>query len=122
MNAQSLRALAVALFLALPMLHAAPAYADSAAELDAESRKVLNKLLADVPAATIRRTSTAGDETTCPCGHREFLLEGFWAVVDGLIQTVPVEVDALTCPECGREFEAVSLEDGRVVRGEFRGR
>jgi lipid-binding SYLF domain-containing protein len=51
MYALSLRALAVALLLALPMLHAAPAFADSAAELNAESRKVLNKLVADVPAA-----------------------------------------------------------------------
>jgi len=51
MRALSFRALAVALALLLPMLHATPVFAASASELNAESRKVLNKLVADVPAA-----------------------------------------------------------------------
>jgi lipid-binding SYLF domain-containing protein len=51
MRALSFRALAVALALVLPMLHATPVFAASASELNAESRKVLNKLVADVPAA-----------------------------------------------------------------------
>ena len=64
----------------------------------------------------------AEDDRRCPCGHREFLLQAFMAVVDGRLQPVPVDVESLTCPECGREFEAVSLEDGQVVRGEYLGR
>jgi hypothetical protein len=60
-------------------------------------------------------------DLVCPCGSREFLLEAFLHVVDGRMKPVPVDVESLTCPACGREFEAIQLEDGRVVRGEFRG-
>ena len=84
------------------------------------------RTLADVEAEARDAPAVADDaletsDTTCPCGHNEFLLEAFMHVVDGRLKPVPVEVESLTCPECGREFEAVSLEDGRVVRGEFRG-
>ena len=33
----------------------------------------------------------------------------------------PIEVEALTCPECGREYEPILTGNGRVLRGEFRG-
>jgi len=66
--------------------------------------------------------SANGDDRRCPCGHREFLLQAFMAVIDGRLQPVPIDVESLTCPACGREFEAVSLEDGQVVRGEYLGR
>ena len=57
----------------------------------------------------------------CPCGSKDFLLEAFLHVVNGQPKPEPVEVESLTCPECGREFEAVQLEGGRIARGEFRG-
>jgi len=57
----------------------------------------------------------------CICGHREFVLEAFMHVVDGRLRPDPVEVESLTCPECGREYEAVPAGEGRVLRGDFRG-
>lgn len=57
----------------------------------------------------------------CVCGHDELLLQAYFAVKNGVLAPTPLEVEGLTCPECGREFEAVQLEDGRVVRGEFVG-
>ena len=60
-------------------------------------------------------------DTRCLCGSEELLLEAFLQVVDGRPVPQPVEVETLTCPQCGREFEAVLTEDGRVLRGEFQG-
>jgi lipid-binding SYLF domain-containing protein len=51
MRTLSFRALAVALALVLPMVLSTSVFAASASELNAESRKVLNRLVADVPAA-----------------------------------------------------------------------
>jgi lipid-binding SYLF domain-containing protein len=51
MHALSLRALAVALVLVMPMMHCDPVFAASASELNAESKKVLNRLVAGTPAA-----------------------------------------------------------------------
>jgi len=64
--------------------------------------------------------ASVGD-TNCPCGSNEFLLEAFLQVVDGRPVPQPVEVETITCPQCGREFEAVEAEDGRILRGEFIG-
>lgn len=58
---------------------------------------------------------------SCLCGSDELLLQAYFAVKGGVLAASPLEVEGLTCPECGREFEAVQLEDGRVVRGEFVG-
>jgi len=60
-------------------------------------------------------------DTSCACGSNEFLLEAYLQVVDGRPVPKPVEVETLTCPQCGREFEAVEAEDGRILRGEFLG-
>lgn len=60
-------------------------------------------------------------DTSCPCGSKEFLLEAFLQVIDGRPVPQPVEVETLTCPQCGREYEAVEAEDGRILRGEFLG-
>lgn len=60
-------------------------------------------------------------DSACPCGSTEFLLEAFLHVVNGRMKPEPVDVEALTCPACGREFEAVVLENGGIARGEFRG-
>ncbi|HCF58741.1 MAG TPA: hypothetical protein DFS52_12210 [Myxococcales bacterium] len=62
----------------------------------------------------------AGD-TRCICGADEFLLEAYLQVVAGKPVPQPVEVETLTCPQCGREFEAIATEDGRVLRGDFLG-
>jgi hypothetical protein len=59
--------------------------------------------------------------TRCACGSERFVLEAYLEVEGGMVSPEPVEVEALTCPECGREYEPVLLGSGRVVRGEFRG-
>jgi lipid-binding SYLF domain-containing protein len=51
MNTFSFRALALAMALALPMVTSAPAFAASKSELNASSKRVLDKLIATVPAA-----------------------------------------------------------------------
>ena len=51
MKALSVRALLMALVISLPVAALAPAFADSRSELDASSKKVLNNLVAQVPAA-----------------------------------------------------------------------
>lgn len=68
-----------------------------------------------------RETTSGTDDARCPCGCAQFLLEGFFAVEEGRLSADPVELGSLTCPECGREFEAVQAEDGRVLRGELLG-
>ncbi len=62
-----------------------------------------------------------GGQAVCACGSEEFLLEAYMAVVAGAIQPKPVEVEQLTCPQCGREYEAIEGEGGRILRGEFLG-
>ncbi|MFN7132793.1 MAG: hypothetical protein ACK4N5_11980 [Myxococcales bacterium] len=62
-----------------------------------------------------------GSEPVCACGSTEFLLEAYMAVVDGRIRAEPVEVEQLTCPQCGREYEAIPAEGGRILRGDFLG-
>ena len=57
----------------------------------------------------------------CACGSSSFVLEAYLEVADGQLRPEPVEVEALTCPECGREYEPVLLGDGRVARGDFLG-
>jgi hypothetical protein len=59
--------------------------------------------------------------TRCACGSSEFLLEAYLHVVDGVPRPEPVEVESLTCPECGREYEAIMGESGRILRGDFIG-
>ena len=57
----------------------------------------------------------------CHCGSTRFVLEAYLEVDGGRLNPEPVDVEALTCPECGREYEAILLQDGRVQRGEFLG-
>jgi len=61
------------------------------------------------------------ESTRCACGSERFVLEAYLEVEGGMLAPEPVEVEALTCPECGREYEPVLLGSGRVTRGEFRG-
>ncbi len=60
-------------------------------------------------------------EDRCVCGSTDFLLEAYLHVAKGAVDPTPVEVGRLSCPDCGREFEAVQAEGGRVLRGEFLG-
>lgn len=62
-----------------------------------------------------------GADLRCTCGSNEFLLEAYLHVVDGRPAEKILEVETLSCPQCGREYEAVQTEDGRVLRGEFVG-
>lgn len=57
----------------------------------------------------------------CPCGSTEFVLEAFLHVVGGKVNPKPLDIEGLTCPNCGREFEAIEGTDGAILRGEFRG-
>lgn len=72
------------------------------------------RTLADAEAA-------ADTGETCSCGSNEFLLEAYLHVVDGRIDPKPVEVETLTCPSCGREYEALLAEDGGILRGDYVG-
>jgi hypothetical protein len=58
---------------------------------------------------------------SCICGSTHFVLEAYLEVEGGMLSMEPVEVESLTCPECGREYEPVMMGPGRVARGEFRG-
>lgn len=83
----------------------------------------LERTLADAEAdeAALSEAVEGEADTRCICGHGEFVLEAFMHVIGGRLEPVPVEVEGLTCPECGREYEAVPAGDGRVLRGDFRG-
>lgn len=58
---------------------------------------------------------------TCACGGNEFLLQAYLHVVNGQPQQEMIEVEGLTCPQCGREYEAIPVAGGRVLRGDFVG-
>jgi hypothetical protein len=60
-------------------------------------------------------------DRACPCGSNEFVLQAFLHVVGGRIRHEPIDVESLTCPHCGREFEAIESEGGEILRSEFRG-
>jgi hypothetical protein len=77
----------------------------------------LERNLPSVETANAASASSA----KCACGSEEFLLEAYLAVISGRPQPEPVELESLTCPQCGREYEAIWLSDGRVARGEYRG-
>jgi hypothetical protein len=62
-----------------------------------------------------------GEPARCACGSEEFVLEAYLSVIRGKPQPEPLEVEALTCPQCGREYEAVWLESGLVARGDLLG-
>ena len=64
-----------------------------------------------------REAPNAEGITSCTCGSNELLLEAYLQVVDGRALPVPVELETLTCPQCGREYEAIQAEDGRILRG-----
>ena len=49
------------------------------------------------------------------------MLEAYLEVDGGMPNPEPIEVEALTCPECGREYEPILTGNGRILRGEFRG-
>ena len=74
------------------------------------------------PGRTDQSKAAPNAQTRCACGGEEFMLEAFMAVIRGKLQPVPLELESLTCPQCGREYEAVWLEDGTVARGDFLGR
>jgi hypothetical protein len=61
------------------------------------------------------------DDARCVCGSQRFVLEAYLEVEGGMPNPEPIEVEALTCPECGREYEPILTGNGRVLRGEFRG-
>ncbi|HXN84089.1 MAG TPA: hypothetical protein VN883_16535 [Myxococcales bacterium] len=78
------------------------------------------ELAATQPAATDDAPGGAA-VVTCACGGHEFLLQAYLHVVDGQPQGEMVEVEGLTCPQCGREYEAIPVAGGRVLRGDFIG-
>lgn len=59
--------------------------------------------------------------TKCACGSGEFVLEAYLHVIDGRARPDPIEVESLTCPKCGREYEGIVGEGGRILRGDFLG-
>lgn len=81
------------------------------------------RTLADAEAEAGELSELPGGDADmrCVCGSEEFLLEAYMHVVDGRLRPDPVEVEALTCPQCSREFEAIQGEGGRILRGDFLG-
>ena len=71
--------------------------------------------------ADAERDAREGQGERCACGSGRFVLEAYLEVDGGRVLPDPVEVEALTCPECGREYEPILLGDGKVQRGEFLG-
>jgi DNA-directed RNA polymerase subunit RPC12/RpoP len=63
----------------------------------------------------------AASDLVCPCGSKEFVLEAFLHIVNGVAKPEPLDLESLTCPQCGREFEAIQAEGGRYLRGDFIG-
>jgi hypothetical protein len=88
---------------------------------DIEFERTLADAEADASSHAPGDAASEGGDEACLCGHNEFVLEAFMHVVDGRLKPDPVEVESLTCPECGREYEPVPAGDGRVLRGDFRG-
>ena len=88
---------------------------------DWDSERTLEAAEAESESLSDGAPVVASEDGRCLCGNRELLLQAYYAVSDGRVASDPLEVEGLTCPECGREFEAVQLEDGRVVRGELQG-
>ncbi len=75
---------------------------------------------AEEDAASSSLVEGAEGDARCTCGSSELLLQAYLRVVDGKPQEL-VDVETLSCPQCGKEYEAVQTEDGRVLRGEFLG-
>jgi len=71
--------------------------------------------------AEAEQDAREGQGENCACGSSKFVLEAYLEVDGGRLVPEPVEVEALTCPECGREYEPVLLGDGRIQRGKFLG-
>ena len=71
--------------------------------------------------AEAEQDAREGQGERCACGSGRFVLEAYLEVDGGRLVPEPVEVEALTCPECGREYEPVLLGGGRIQRGEFLG-
>jgi hypothetical protein len=86
---------------------------------DWESERTLAAAEADVPEPEAAEMPSG--DAACLCGNRELLLEAYLRVIDGKVDPEPLEVETLTCPECGREFEAIQVEGGRIARGELVG-
>ena len=78
------------------------------------------RTMADAEQDALEEQSAPAGGTRCACGSERFVLEAYLEVKAGVPGPEPIEVEALTCPECGREYEPI-LAGGRVLRGEFRG-
>ena len=76
-----------------------------------DTERTMAEAEADVP----------GSDTRCMCGSERFVLEAYLEVAGGMPNPEPIEVEALTCPECGREYEPILTGNGSILRGEFRG-
>lgn len=67
------------------------------------------------------RTGSAAGATRCICGSETLVLQAFTEVTSGNLADRPLEMETLTCPECGREYEPLELADGRIARGDYLG-
>jgi hypothetical protein len=79
------------------------------------------RTLADAEAEKADGDGAPASDSTCPCGSHEFALEAYFHVVDGVMRPEPLDIESLTCPHCGREYEAIRDEAGKYLRGDFRG-
>jgi len=88
---------------------------------DADFERTLAAAEADAASDTATGLQSSAALTRCACGSEEFILEAYLHVIDGRPKPEPVEVEALTCPKCGREYEGILGEGGRILRGDFLG-
>ena len=79
------------------------------------------RTMAEAEQAAREEKAGAGTAVACVCGSQRFVVEAYLEVDGGAPNPEPIEVEALTCPECGREYDAIVTDDGRILRGEFRG-
>ena len=78
------------------------------------------RTLADAEQDALEEQAAPAGGTRCACGSDRFVLEAYLEVNAGVPNPEPIEMEALTCPECGREYEPI-LAGGKILRGEFRG-
>jgi len=79
------------------------------------------RTMAEAEQDALEDRSAPGSDARCQCGSTRFVLEAYLEVDAGVPNPEPIEMEALTCPECGREYEPILAANGRILRGEFRG-
>src|SRR5258708_12398727 len=76
------------------------------------------RTMADAEQDALEERRAPGADTRCICGSERFVLGAYLEVEGGMPNPEPIEGEALTCPECGPEYEPVVVGE-RVLRRDF---